>query len=767
VPDSVAFPDESEKIHGESAMTIPRFIFDNCKSAAGVLLALLLFNTAAHAETVRWISFGIGSWFLERNWDTGAVPTADDEVIIDTGSFARVSSAGAEARQIFINQTDFLSGGIDIDSPGTLKLQAADSVLLFERGEIDVSDADALLKVQGPSAGQGLLFIGGSLDTNGTAEMTVARGARVETGQTFVSGFDNSGSDDQLDKVVVQDSGTEWQTDTALQVGLIGSARFEILDGARVHAGTVDIGIDRADVFGKSFDGTATVAISGAGSELVTTGTVGVGRNGPGVLIVDDGGRLTLQGTGTDGRVELGFDDGGTGVLFIGDGAALDAGQIIASQGSNHQIVFNHDGELWLTDTGTAGGTPVEIDGFPLSVEKQGAGTLRLSGANAWTGTTTISGGRLLVNGSIETTSPVTVKSGAVLGGSGAIASLEILVESDAALEPGNAGPGTLAVFANELLLGDTSAIRLDLNEPGPDGAGNDLLDVSGGMVLDGVIVVDPGSDFRPGEFVIAEYDSALTNRGVSVQGLPAGLSAAVSAGGGEVVLIVSGPQLALDPAGLLDFGTVAAGSASASQSVRLANVGNEVLTIQGIGAPDDPAFREIGRDCPAGAFTLDPGQSCQLEFRFEPSSPGAFDAVVPIDTAGAAGPGSMEMIGTATEGPQLTLMPAFIDFGEQPLGEPTPAEAITIMNIGAGDLTLELLELAGLHPDDYMIVFDDCSGAVLATDETCQVELDFAPLAPGVRQAELAVPSNDPAAPHAVELIGTHDVLFFDGFED
>jgi len=748
-------------------MTIHKCIFDNCKPAAGVLLALLLLNTAAHAETVRWISFGIGSWFLERNWDTGAVPTADDEVIIDTGSFARVSSAGAVARQIFINQTDFLSGGIDIDSPGTLKLQAADSVLLFERGEIDVRDADALLRVQGPSAGQGLLFIGGSLDTNGTAEMTVARGARVETGRAFVSGFDNSGSGDQFDKVFVQDSGTEWQTDTALEVGLIGSARFEILDGARVDAGTVDIGIDRTDVFGKPFDGVATVAISGAGSELVTTGPVGVGRNGPGVLIVDDGGRLTLHGTGTEGRVELGFDDGGTGVLFIGDGAVLDAGQITASQGSNHQIVFNHDDDLWLTDTGTAGGTPVEIDGFPLSVEKQGAGTLRLSGANVWTGNTTISDGRLLVNGSVESTSPVTVQSGAVLGGSGAIAGSEILVESDAVLEPGNAGPGTLAVFANELLLGDTSAIRVNLNEPDPDGVGNDLLDISASIVLDGVIVVDPGPDFRPGEFVIAQYDSALTNRGVSVQGLPAGLSAAVSAVGGEVVLIVSGPQLGLGPTGLLDFGTVAAGSASASQSVRLANVGNEVLTIQGIGAPDDPAFREIGRDCPAGAFSLDPGQSCQLEFRFEPASPGAFDAVVTIDTGGAAGPNRIEMIGTGTEGPQLTLTPAFINFGEQPLDLSTPPEMITIMNIGIGDLMLKLLELTGPHRDDYMILADGCSGAVLATDETCQVELDFAPQAAGIRKAALTVLSNDPGGPHAVELLGTNDMMFSDGFED
>jgi len=52
------------------------------------------------------------------------------------------------------------------------------------------------------------------------------------------------------------------------------------------------------------------------------------------------------------------------------------------------------------------------------------------------------------------------------------------------------------------------------------------------------------------------------------------------------------------------------------------------------------------------------------------------------------------------------------------------------------------------------MIVFDGCGAAVLATDEGCWVELDFAPLAPGVRRARLTLRSNE-------------DVMFFDEFEE
>ena len=56
-----------------------------------------------------------------------------------------------------------------------------------------------------------------------------------------------------------------------------------------------------------------------------------------------------------------------------------------------------------------------------LALVKTGTGALTLSGTDAYTGATTVSFGTLLVNGSIASSSGVSVASGATLGGSGSV----------------------------------------------------------------------------------------------------------------------------------------------------------------------------------------------------------------------------------------------------------------------------------------------------------------------------------------------------------
>ena len=58
----------------------------------------------------------------------------------------------------------------------------------------------------------------------------------------------------------------------------------------------------------------------------------------------------------------------------------------------------------------------------PTSIEKQGSGDWRLTGKNIYTGTTTVSKGRLIVNGQHTGTGAINVRSGAILAGSGTLA---------------------------------------------------------------------------------------------------------------------------------------------------------------------------------------------------------------------------------------------------------------------------------------------------------------------------------------------------------
>jgi autotransporter-associated beta strand protein len=99
------------------------------------------------------------------------------------------------------------------------------------------------------------------------------------------------------------------------------------------------------------------------------------------------------------------------------------------------------DGKLSGIITGIAGG----------NLSKTGLGTLALTATNTYTGTTTVSAGTLLLNGSISN-GVVTVNSGATLGGSGAIGgNVTFSSGSSAVFTPGStlAIAGTLSTVNN------------------------------------------------------------------------------------------------------------------------------------------------------------------------------------------------------------------------------------------------------------------------------------------------------------------------------
>jgi hypothetical protein len=93
--------------------------------------------------------------------------------------------------------------------------------------------------------------------------------------------------------------------------------------------------------------------------------------------------------------------------------------------------------------------------------------------------------------------------------------------------------------------------------------------------------------------------------------------------------------------------------------------------------------------------------------------------------------------------------------FGEQPIGEPSPASTLLVTNVGAQELVITTASLGGADPGDFAIAADACSGRTLAFKQTCTIAARFTPTMPGATTATLTLSDNE-LSPAAITLRGT-----------
>jgi fibronectin-binding autotransporter adhesin len=373
------------------------------------------------------------------------------------------------------------SGTISIDSPNTPALDSLAQISVVNTGTISSTGTHAIRFGLGNdllTLGTGSQIIGISDGGAGLDILRLQSGAGVtqalgrfdgfETLETISGAWTVAGDSGTFNAIAITGGELILTGSIAGVVTTSGSGTFRLGSGTGVGGFTGDIVNDGnllVDI-GTSFDitgdfsgtgnftksGVGTVSFLGAygftGTTTLLAGGIRIaGAIDPQALFDLGGGTLDLSGS--------------TGTTIAG--LSGDAGSRVVLGSSN--LTVNQD-----IDTVFAG----NLSGTG-SLIKDGDGRLNLTGASTYTGPTIISGGTLSVNGSIV--SPVTIQSGATLGGTGTTGT--VTIESGGTFNPGNS-IGTIRVIGPlTFRSGSTFAV-----ETSPTGS-SDRINVTGRITID------------------------------------------------------------------------------------------------------------------------------------------------------------------------------------------------------------------------------------------------------------------------------------------
>lgn len=438
-----------------------------------LLTAMLLGTTAlvafpvapASAQSV-WDGSASGDWDTAANWDTNAVPTGADDVVIDDVSInAPVVGNGVSASVDNLNVGHTGSGSLTITGTGSLTatgwsyigLNGTGSILVQNGGTAAIADSalgdgvTGVGEVTVTGAGSNWFSSSVSVGYEGTGSFTVSDGGHV-LGEAFIG--DNTGSG----TVLVTGVGSIWTSLDEFMIGGAGTGDLTIADG-----GVVDV--VNIVTIGWAADSSGTALVTGAGSSLAVGNDFIIGLDGDGVLTLADGGTAEFVG----GTIEIAANAGSTGALNIGDGGA--AGNVIANWlqfgDGDGALNFNHSEDDYEFGIGIAGTGAINHI----------AGVTTLSGNGVtFSGIATISGGTLKLDSLLGGT--VDIVSGGTLGGTGTAG--DVAVASGGIVAPGNS-IGTLNV-ANSVTFDAGSFFDVEV-----DAAGNgDMLLVGDAAIING-----------------------------------------------------------------------------------------------------------------------------------------------------------------------------------------------------------------------------------------------------------------------------------------
>ena len=223
----------------------------------------------------------------------------------------------------------------------------------------------------------------------------------------------------------------------------------------------------------------------------------------------------------------------------------------------------------------------------------------------------------------------------------------------------------------------------------------------------------------------------SLTPRGVDP------LTISLSGAGGVA-------QLTFVPPNELALGPTRLGATSQAKGVAVKNTGQLDVSITDVATSAD--FHQTSH-C---TVTLKPGETCQIEVTFSPTSAGAHTGQLTVTSDASSAPLELPLSGAGVQPspgpspsplptPGVLAQPAQLAFDGQRLETASAARTITVTNSGQVSVGSKVT-LSGNNTGDFSVAADACTGHTLRPNDTCAVGITFKPTALGSRSAQVEI---------------------------
>lgn len=216
----------------------------------------------------------------------------------------------------------------------------------------------------------------------------------------------------------------------------------------------------------------------------------------------------------------------------------------------------------------------------------------------------------------------------------------------------------------------------------------------------------------------------------------------------GFVAKFAPSPNVGLSPA--LNFGNQNDGTTSAPQTITVTNTGTTNLNISSvaISGTNRNDFSQTN-NCTTAAIV--PQSTCAINVTFSPTISGTENATVTLTDDAPDSPESTSLTGIGVgSGPAVTISPTSLTFATQLVNTTSPAQSVTLTNVGNGSLSITSIIAAGNFAQT-----NNC-GTTVAAGASCTISVTFTPTTVNTRTGSVTVTDNAPGSPQVVSLTGT-----------